>query len=667
MNIKIRNLCINTIRTLSIDAVQKANSGHPGTPMGMAPVVFSLYHDFMRFNPENPQWINRDRFILSAGHASAMLYSILHLTGYDVSLDDLKQFRKLDSKCPGHPEYGMTPGVETTTGPLGQGLATSVGFAMAQKKAADYFNKENFQLLDYTIFSLAGDGCMMEGISSEAASIAGHLGLDNLVWIYDRNHITIEGDTNLAFTEDVGKRFEAYGWEVFHVNDANDLEAVNQAIEKAKETKGKPALVIIKSHIGYGSPHKQDTAGVHGSPLGEEEVRETKKFYGWDPDKQFYIPEEVQNLKETFKERGQKQEQEWNKMLEAYKKAFPELAAEFDLFRNKKLPQGLADSIVPFPKETPVSGRKASSKVLRSIAANYPFIFGGSADLSPSTNTDLPDEASFEKEAFNGRNLHFGIREHAMAAIANGMEISGFRSYVSTFFVFSDYLRPALRLSALMELPVIYVFTHDSIGLGEDGPTHQPVEHLASLRAMPNMEVIRPADANEVTVMWKHILSVTDHPVALVLTRQNLPVFDRNEFADAENALKGAYTLVESKNPKVLLLATGSEVAVAVEAYNKLKEGNIPANVISIPSWELFDQQPEEYKKSVLPDSVSCRIGIEAGTSFGWDKFLCNSEKSAFIGVNTFGKSGKGTDVFNAFGINSEHVVQTVKDTLSKS
>lgn len=664
MDNKTRNLCVNTIRTLSIDAVQKANSGHPGTPMGMAPVGFSLYYDFMKFNPKNPEWLNRDRFILSSGHASMMLYSILHLTGYNVSLEDIKQFRKIDSKCPGHPEYGITPGVETTTGPLGQGLATSVGFAIAQKKAAAYFNKENFPLIDYHIFSLAGDGCMMEGVASEAASIAGHLGLDNLVWIYDQNHITIEGKTILAFTEDVGKRFEAYGWEVFHVADANDTDAVNKALQKAKEVKNKPSLVIIKSHIGYGSPHKQDTADAHGSPLGEEEVRETKKFYGWDPDKQFYIPEDVQKLKETFIERGKKQEQEWKQMLEAYKKEFPKLASDFELFINKKLPEGLTDSIAPFSKETPISGRKASSKVLRGLAANYPFLFGGSADLSPSTNTDLPDEASFEKGKYYGRNLHFGIREHAMAAIANGLELSGFKSYVSTFFVFSDYLRPALRLSALMELPVIYIFTHDSIGLGEDGPTHQPVEHLAALRAMPNLEVIRPADANEVAVLWKHILSVSDHPVALVLTRQNLPVFDRTEYSDAENALKGGYVLAKSENPKALLLATGSEVSVAIEASIKLKEEGIPVNVVSIPSWELFDRQPESYKKTVLPDSVTCRVAIEAAAPLGWEKYIGNTEKSAFIGVNTFGKSGKGSDVFNAFGINAENVIHTVKKLL---
>ncbi|MBN2616170.1 MAG: transketolase [Bacteroidales bacterium] len=664
MNNIIRNLSINTIRTLSMDAVQKANSGHPGTPMGMAPVVFSLFHDFMKFNPKNPTWFNRDRFILSAGHASMMLYSILHVTGYDLSLEDIKHFRELNSRCPGHPEYGVTPGVETTTGPLGQGLATSVGFAIAQKKAASYFNRDHFSLIDYTIYALAGDGCMMEGISSEAASLAGHLGLDNLVWIYDQNHITIEGKTNLTFTEEVGDRFEAYNWEVFHVEDANDTEAVKHMLEKAKKVKGKPALVIIKSHIGYGSPNKQDTAEVHGSPLGAEEIRETKKFYGWDPDKQFYVPEEVQNLKNIFVEKGRNEEQEWNKLKNAYTEKFPELAREFDQFLNRELPEGLFGSLHTFPTDQPVSGRKASSIVLREIAADYPFIFGGSADLSPSTHTDLPNEISFEQEAYRGRNLHFGIREHAMAAIANGLYLSGFRSYVSTFFVFSDYLRPSLRLSALMELPVIYIFTHDSIGVGEDGPTHQPVEHLASLRAMPNLEVIRPADANEVGVLWKHILSVSDHPIALVLSRQNLPVLNRSVFSSAEQALKGGYLLAESNNPKALLLATGSEVSVAVEAYEKLKQEHIPVNVISIPSWELFEQQPASYKESVLPSSVPCRLAVEAGTSFGWNKYLGNDGHSAFIGVNSFGKSGKDSDVFNAFGINADNVVQKVKELI---
>ncbi len=538
-NLPPAQLCINTIRTLSMDAVQQANSGHPGAPMALAPVAFSIYDRWLKFNPVNPDWPNRDRFILSAGHASMLLYGTLHIMGYDVTLEDIKNFRQLHGRCPGHPEYGQTPGVETTTGPLGQGAATSVGFAIAEKWLANYFNKPDFELIDYRIFALAGDGCMMEGVTSEAASLAGHLGLDNLVWLYDNNHITIEGKTDLAFSEDVAARFAAYGWNVERVGDANDLEQLDRALQTAVKTNGRPSLIIVDSHIAFGAPTKQDTAGAHGSPLGEDEIRAAKKFFGWDPEKKFFVPDEVRDYALKIKARGNKLNQEWDALLARYEKAYPELAAQFKLFREKGLPPGWDRSFPEFAAGSRISGRAASGKVLNAIAEHFPFMIGGSADLAPSTLTVIKNSSGFQKDNHGGRNLHFGIREHAMGAIANGISLSGLRAFTSTFFVFSDYARPAIRLSALMKQPVTYIFTHDSIGVGEDGPTHQPIEHLASLRAMPDLEVIRPADANEVAVLWKYIMTPRDTPVALVLSRQDLPVFDRTRVAPAAGALEG--------------------------------------------------------------------------------------------------------------------------------
>lgn len=663
----LEQLAINTIRTLSMDAVQQANSGHPGTPMALAPVTFTIYNNFMKFNPQNPEWINRDKFILSAGHASMLLYSTLHITGYDVTLDDIKTFRQLKSKCAGHPEVGHTPGVETTTGPLGQGVATSVGFAIAQKWLASYFNKPDYNLIDYKIFALAGDGCMMEGISGEAASLAGHLGLDNLIWIYDNNHITIEGNTELAFSEDVATRFIAYGWNVQRVGDVNDLEMLSRAIETANKEKGRPSLIIVDSHIAYGAPTKQDTHGAHGSPLGEDEIKATKEFYGWDPEKKFFVPDEVKEFTNQIIERGKKQNEDWNKLFSEYSKEYPELAAQLKLIQNREMPDGWDCCIPNFEAGKDISGRQASGKVLNAIADKIPFMIGGSADLSPSTLTAISNAESFSKGNHNGRNIHYGIREHAMGAIANGISLSGLKTFASTFLVFSDYARSSIRLSALMNLPVTYIFTHDSIGVGEDGPTHQPIEHIASLRAIPNLEVIRPSDANEVAVMWKYIMESKNNPVALILSRQNLPVIDRNKYASEQGALKGGYVLADSDGiPDVILLATGSEVHIALEAYEKLKTEHIKARVVSLPNWNLYERQSPEYWESVLPSSVKARIAIEAGSTFGWRRFVGLHGNGEVLGMRTFGASGKLNNLLEEFGLTSEEIVKTAKRILSK-
>lgn len=666
MNNTIDQLCINTIRTLSIDAVQQANSGHPGTPMAMAPVIYTLFDRYMKFNPANPDWMNRDRFILSVGHASMLLYSALHISGYDVSLDDIKAFRQLHSKCPGHPEYGHTPGVETTTGPLAQGLATSVGFAIAQKWLEARYNKDGYTLFDYKIYSMAGDGCMMEGLSGEAASLAGHLGLNNLIWIYDNNNITIEGNTSLAFSEDVGARFESYGWDVLKVADANNLKELEAAFDKAKAAQEKPTLIIVDSHIAYGAPNKADTAAAHGSPLGEEEIRATKEFYGWDPEKKFFVPGEVSQYRSEILARGKKQNDDWNEQYTAYKEKYPELASEIELIRNHELPSAWDAEVPAFEAGTKISGRKAGSKVLNAIASKIPFMIGGSADLAPSTLTDLKNETSFQKDKFAGRNLHYGIREHAMGAIANGIALSGLKTYVSTFLVFSDYARAAIRLSALMNLPVTYVFTHDSIGVGEDGPTHQPIEHLASLRAMPNLEVIRPADANEVAVLWKYIIRSKNRPTALILSRQDLAVFDRTKYASAEGALRGAYVIAGGDgDPEVILMASGSEVQLAVEAYEQLQKEGIKARVVSMPDWKLFESQDTAYRESVLPSSVHARIAIEAATGFGWERYTGIHEKSAVIGMKSFGASGKIESIQEEFGFTVENIIATVKSLIT--
>ncbi len=665
MEQNLDQLCINTIRTLSMDAVQAANSGHPGTPMALAPVAYTVYDRFMKFNPANPDWVNRDRFILSAGHASMLLYSTLHITGYDVSLDDIKTFRQLHSKCAGHPEFGHTPGVETTTGPLGQGVATSVGFAIAQKWLAERFNKPGYNLIDYSIFALAGDGCMMEGISGEAASLAGHLGLDNLVWMYDNNRITIEGSTSLAFTEDVATRFIAYGWNVLRVGDANDLEMLSRAIRIAEKEKGRPTLIIVDSHIAYGAPTKQDTHGAHGSPLGEEEIKATKAFYGWDPEKKFFVPDEVKKYAQDIAARGKKQNTAWNDLFAQYKTAYPELALELELIQKHELPAGWDSAIVPFEAGTKVSGRVASGKVLNAIATKVPFMIGGSADLSPSTLTDIKQAASFQKDSYGGRNIHYGIREHAMGSIANGIALSGLKTFASTFLVFSDYARSSIRLSALMRLPVTYIFTHDSIGVGEDGPTHQPIEHIASLRAIPNLEVIRPADGNEVVVMWKYIMESNHTPTALILSRQDLPVLDRTKYAPAEGALKGGYVLADSEGvPDVILIATGSEIEIAVDAYEILKKEGIKARVVSMPNWNLYERQSPEYWESVLPKAVKARVAIEAGSTFGWRRFVGLPGEGAVLGMRTFGASGKLSTLLEEFGLTVDATVKTAKSLL---
>ena len=636
--------------------------------MALAPVAFVIYDRFMKFNPANPDWLNRDRFILSAGHASMLLYSTLHITGYDVTMEDIKNFRQLYGRCPGHPEYGHTPGVETTTGPLGQGAATSVGFAIAEKWLANYFNKPGYDLIDYKIFALAGDGCMMEGITAEAASLAGHLGLDNLVWLYDNNHITIEGKTSLAFSEDVAARFAAYGWNVQLVSDANDLEMLDRAIQAADKEKGRPSLLIVDSHIAYGAPTKQDTNGAHGSPLGEDEIKAAKKFYGWDPENKFFVPAAVQEYSRQIMARGKRQNNEWDGLFAKYQKEYPEFAALLKLMQKREIPEGWDCSIPQFASGTKISGRAASEKILNAIAEHIPFMIGGSADLAPSTLTVIKNSSGFQKDNHGGRNLHFGIREHAMGAIANGISLSGLRTFVSTFFVFSDYARPAIRLSALMKLPVIYIFTHDSIGVGEDGPTHQPIEHLASLRAMPNLEVIRPADANEVAVLWKYIMESRDTPTALILSRQDLPVFDRTKYAPAAGALKGGYVMADSTGtPDIILIATGSEVQLAVDAYEELTKEGIKARVVSMPNWNLYARQSHEYREEVLPAKVKARVAIEAGSTFGWSRFIGLHGDGQVLGMRTFGASGKPDSLFEEFGLTVNALVKAAKSVLKKN
>lgn len=665
LNKDLEQLFITTIRTLSIDAIQKANSGHPGAPMGLAPVAFTLYHHFVRHNPQNPDWLNRDRFVVSNGHASMLLYSTLFLMGYDLSLDDLKQFRQLNSKCPGHPEYGEAPGVEITTGPLGQGVSASVGMAIAQKWLAARYNRPNFKLFDYNVFTLCGDGDLMEGVSAEAASLAGHLRLDNLIWVYDNNHITIEGKTNLAFSEDVQMRFEAYHWEVLHVDDANDTETLLHQTQKALQST-RPVLLIVNSHIGYGSPHLQDTAKVHGSPLGEEEVRLTKEQYGWNPDWVFHVPDEVFEYQKQNQARGKELEEKWNELFAQYQKEFPQLAAELELLRDRKLPQNWQASLPQFPADDKGMATRASSgKVLNAIAEAVPYFLGGSADLAPSNKTHIDSSTSFSAEDRSGRNFHFGIREHAMGAIVNGMVLSKLRAFAATFFVFSDYMKPAIRMASLMKLPVIYVFTHDSIGVGEDGPTHQPVEHLAALRAMPQIDVFRPADANETRVAWEFAMEQTDRPTALVLTRQNLPTIDREKYAAAEGVKKGGYVLADSEGqPQIILIATGSEVNLCLRAYEELKAKGIAARVVSMPSTSVFERQPQSYREQVLPPQVSARVVVEAASPLGWERYA--GPQGTIIGMTTYGKSAPYQQLMEHFGFSVENVVDKALKLLTK-
>jgi transketolase len=682
-NENMPQLAINTIRTLSMDAVQQAKSGHPGTPMALAPLVYTLWNRVMRFDPADPIWPNRDRFVLSNGHASMLLWSILHLTGVQavnsdyeqlgqpaVTLDDIRRFRQLDSKAPGHPEYHWVSGVETTSGPLGQGVATSVGMAIAQKWLANRFNKPGFDIFNYNIYAVCGDGCMMEGISSEAASLAGHLGLDNLCWIYDNNHITIEGNTNIAFTEDVAARFLAYGWNVLRVGDANDLDRIQGAIEIFKKTKGRPTFIILDSHIGYGSPHKQDTAEAHGEPLGEEEIRLTKRSYGWPEDAKFLVPEGVYGHFATgIGARGKEAQRAWTELFAAYRVKFPELAAETELMQRRELPVAWDKNLPVFPADPKgVAGREASGKVLNVLAQNIPWLMGGSADLGPSNKTTLTFEGAGHFQAGNpgGRNLHYGIREHSMAAIVNGLSLSKVRSFGATFFIFLDYARPAIRLSALMELPTLFIFTHDAMGDGEDGPTHQPVEHLASLRAVPGLVTLRPGDANEVVEAYRHIMKLRHKPAVLVLSRQPLPTLDRNKYAAASGVAQGAYVLGDAPGgkPEVILIATGSEVSLAAEAHEKLLAQGIRSRVVSMPSWDIFEQQTKEYKESVLPPEVRARVAVEQASTFGWERYVGTTGR--VIGMQTFGASAPLKELQKKFGFEPEQVVAIAKELLGR-
>jgi transketolase len=666
-------LCINTIRTLAMDAVQKANSGHPGTPMAMAPVVHTLFDRFLWFNPADPAWQNRDRFVLSAGHASMLLYGALFTNGYDLSLDDIENFRQLHSKCAGHPEYGLCPGVETTTGPLGQGVATSVGMAVAERWLEARYNQPGHDVIRYNVFALAGDGCMMEGISGEAASVAGHLGLSNLIWFYDNNHITIEGNTSLAFSEDVAARFMGYHWNVQRVGDANDLDQIERAIASALAEDERPSLIIVDSHIAYGAPHKQDTSGAHGEPLGEDEIRATKERYGWDPDKHFYVPPEVQGRIPTIKERGAARQAEWQTKFEAYRKAYPELAAELETIHSRGLPAGWADAVPAFPAdEKGIASRDSSAQVLNAIAPKLPWLVGGAADLAPSTKSRLTFEGAgdFEKGSTGGRNMHFGIREHAMGAMLNGMSLSGLRAYGSGFLIFSDYGRAPIRLASLMELPVVYVFTHDSIGVGEDGPTHQPIEQLASLRAIPHLTVLRPADANEVAESWRVALEIAKYtngdrgPVALILSRQALPTVDRSKYGSAEGVRKGAYVLADSGGtPELILMATGSEIQWCVAAHEQLVAEGVKSRVVSMPSWEIFEHQPAAYREEVLPRACRKRVAVEMASTFGWDRYT--GFDGRIIARPDFGASAPLKELLKEFGFTTEHVVAEAKALLA--
>jgi transketolase len=675
-------LSINTIRTLSMDAVQQAKSGHPGTPMAMAPVVYTLWQHFLRFDPENPIWPNRDRFVLSIGHASMLLYAVLHLAGvksvnpkYEVlgtpavSLDDIRHFRQLDSKCPGHPEYRLTSGVETTTGPLGQGVATSVGMAIASRWMASHFNRPGFEMFNYDVYGLCGDGDMMEGVSSEAASIAGHLKLSNLCWIYDSNRITIEGHTDLAFSEDIATRFMAYGWNVARVSDANDLERLGLALSIFKATSDRPTFIIVDSHIAFGAPNKQDTAAAHGEPLGDEEVKLAKRSYGWPDDEKFLVPDGVrEHFADGVGARGRAARTAWLEMFERYHAEHPELAEELSLMQSRELPKGWDADLPVFPADKKgVASRDSSGTVMNVLAKNTPWVMGGAADLAPSTKTLLKMEGAGNLSASNvaGRNMHFGIREHAMGAIVNGLSLSKIRPYGATFLIFSDYMKPAIRLSALMEIPAIWIFTHDSIGVGEDGPTHQPIEQLASLRAIPGLITLRPADANEVVEAWRVIMQLRHEPVALVLTRQLLPTFDRSEVAAASGVARGAYVLADSGQgtPEVLLLATGSEVSLCLDAKEQLERDGVRARVVSMPSWEIFEQQSQEYRLQVLPPHVTARVSVEQASTLGWSRYV--GPGGICLGMKTFGASAPLKQLQQKFGFTAEHVAAAARQAIA--
>ncbi len=680
----IDELCINTIRTLSMDAVQQANSGHPGTPMALAPVIYTLWQRFLRFDPDDPIWLNRDRFVLSNGHASMLLYAMLHLSGVKavnaehhrsgesaVTLNDIKRFREIDSKCPGHPEYHVTTGVETTTGPLGQGCATSVGMAIAERWLAKHFNRPNFTLFDYDVYAMCGDGDMMEGVTSEAASLAGHLMLGNLCWIYDNNDITIEGHTNLAFSDDVAARFLAYGWNVTHVGDANDTERIAQAIEVFRTANDAPTLIIVDSHIGYGAPHKHDTSAAHGEPLGVEEIRLAKRNYGWPEDAKFLVPDGVrEHFRAGIGQRGGDLRAAWSACMQDYRAKYPELTDQLDRMQKRELPDDWDADLPSFPADSKgVASRDSSAKVLNAVAKRLPWLIGGAADLAPSTKTRLTFEAAgdFEAEKYGGRNMHFGIREHAMGAIVNGLALSKIRAYGSIFFIFSDYMKPAIRLSALMQLPTLTIFTHDSIGLGQDGPTHQPVEQFIALRAIPGLITLRPADANEVTEAWRVIIGLKHQPACLVLSRQPLPTFDRKRYASAAGVARGAYVMADVKNgkPAVILIGTGSEIALCVDAYETLTQQGIAARVVSMPSWELFERQDQAYRDNVLPPDITARVSVEAGSVIGWDRYV--GAAGAKIGMHSFGSSAPIKDLMVKFGFTPEKVLAAAKEQIAKS
>ena len=662
-------LCINTIRTLAMDAVQQAKSGHPGMPMGMAPAAHLLWTSYLRHSPGNPAWPNRDRFVLSAGHGSMLLYSLLYLSGYDLSLEDLKSFRQWHSKTPGHPEWGETPGVEVTTGPLGQGISNAVGMAIAEKFLAARYNREGFPIIQHHVFVIAGDGDLQEGVSSEASSLAGHLGLDNLIVLYDDNRITIDGSTSLSFTESVGARYAAYGWFVQQVDgDGNDLHAIGKAIETALSHRGQPSLIRIRTHIGFGSPNKQDSAESHGSPLGPDEVAATKERYGWDPAKSFVVPEAVLQQYHAVAARGHELELEWKTMFASYASEHPDLAREFDRAATKQLPadwEALWARVAPvFDPSATMATREAQGKVLDAVLPHLPLVIGGSADLTPSNNTRFKGAEDFTATKRDGRYLRFGVREHAMAAILNGIAVSGMAiPYGATFFTFADYMRPAIRLAAMSRYPSIFVFTHDSIGLGEDGPTHQPVEQLASLRVMPGLVILRPADANETAFAWKFALENRQSPTVLVLTRQKLRVLDQHRFTPAHNLVRGAYILTGSDRPKVILLATGSEVHLALDAYQRLSSTGIPARVVSMPSWELFERQPKAYRDEVLPPDVTARVGIEAAVGFGWERYL--GSRGVFIGMHQFGASAPYDVLYEKFGLTMDRIVEAAHEVMT--
>ena len=681
---ELDELAINTIRTLSIDAVQQANSGHPGTPMALAPLVYVIWNEVMRFDPQDPIWPNRDRFVLSNGHASMLLWSVLYLTGtravnaqYEqlgspaVTLDDIRHFRQLGSKAPGHPEYHLVSGVEATTGPLGQGIANSVGMAIARKWLGSRYNKPGFDLFDYNIYAVCGDGDLMEGVGSEAASLAGHLGLDDLCWIYDNNHITIDGKTSITFTEDVAARFRAYDWNVLRVHDANDLESIAEALAAFRETKGGPTLIILDSHIGYGSPHKVDTSAAHGEPLGEDEVRLVKRAYHWPENAKFLVPDGViEHFADGIGKRGAKTRRDWETMFAKYRERFPDLAAEIDLMQRRELPVGWDRNLPSFaPDLKGIAGRDVSGQVLNVLAQNIPWLLGGSADLATSTRTELkfPGAGEFEPGTPDGRNLHFGIREHAMAAIINGLSLSKLRAFGSTFLVFSDYARPAMRLSAMMELPTIFVFTHDAMGDGEDGPTHQPVEQLLSLRAIPGMVVIRPADANEVVEAYRYVLQLRHQPAVIALSRQPLQTFDRRKYASAAGVARGAYVMADAPDglPEIILIASGSEVALVIQAYETLTARGIRSRVVSMPSWDIFEQQPQSYRDAVLLPAVKARVAVEQGSMLGWDRYV--GDAGRVIGMKTFGASAPLKALLQKFGFEPERVVSVAMELLGRN